>query len=183
MTGRFDPGHLSALEGPSGSGQSTALAALGGLQRVESGRITPDRSRMSSRDLASQGGWVPQNPEHMFLAHTVRDEVELTARRLGLHLDVDAGLDAFGLAPLADAHPFRLSGGEKRRLAILAGLAHRPGVILLDEPTVGQDPDSWAAVDGWLTSAAAAGAAVVAATHDEALPADAIVHLLLGVTA
>ena len=181
--GRFDPGHLSALVGPSGSGKSTALAALGGLQRVESGRITPDRSRMSSRDLASQVGWVPQNPEHMFLAHTVRDEVELTARRLGRHLDVDAGLDAFGLTRLANVHPFRLSGGEKRRLAILAGLAHRPGVILLDEPTVGQDPDSWAAVVGWLTSAAAAGAAVIAATHDDALPADAIVHLLLGVTA
>jgi energy-coupling factor transport system ATP-binding protein len=92
--GRFDSGRLSALVGPSGSGKSTALAALGGLQRVQAGRITPDRARMSSRDLASQVGWVPQNPEHMFLARTVRDEVELTARRLGLHIDVDAGLEA-----------------------------------------------------------------------------------------
>ena len=138
---------------------------------------------MSSRDLASQVGWVPQNPEHMFLAHTVRDEVELTARRLGLHVDIDAGLDAFGLAGHADVHPFRLSGGEKRRLAVLAGLAHRPGVILLDEPTVGQDPDSWAAIVGWLVSAAAAGAAVVAATHDDALPADAVTSLVMGVSA
>ncbi|HUS20546.1 MAG TPA: ATP-binding cassette domain-containing protein [Aeromicrobium sp.] len=181
--GRFDSGRLSALVGPSGSGKSTALAALGGLQRVQAGRITPDRSRMSSRDLASQIGWVPQNPEHTFLAHTVRDEVELTARRLGLHVDVDAGLDAVGLAGHADVHPFRLSGGEKRRLAILAGLAHRPGVILLDEPTVGQDPDSWAAVVGWLVSAAAAGAAVVVATHDDQLPADAVMPLVMGVSA
>ena len=138
---------------------------------------------MNSRDLASQIGWVPQNPEHTFLAHTVRDEVELTARRLGLHVDVDAGLDAVGLAGHADVHPFRLSGGEKRRLAILAGLAHRPGVILLDEPTVGQDPDSWAAVVGWLVSAAAAGAAVVVATHDDELPADAVTPLVMGVSA
>jgi energy-coupling factor transporter ATP-binding protein EcfA2 len=181
--GRFDPGHVSALVGPSGSGKSTALASLGGLQRVQGGRITPDRSRMRSRDLASQVGWVPQNPEHMFLAHTVRDEVELTAHRLGLHIDLDACLDAFGLAGRADVHPFRLSGGEKRRLAILAGLAHRPGVILLDEPTVGQDPDSWAAIVGWLVSAAAAGAAVVAATHDDALPADAVTALVQGVSA
>jgi len=181
--GRFDPGHVSALVGPSGSGKSTALASLGGLQRIQGGRITPDRSRMSSRDLAAQVGWVPQNPEHMFLAHTVRDEVELTARRLGAHIDLDAGLDAFGLAEHADVHPFRLSGGEKRRLAILAGLAHRPGVILLDEPTVGQDPDGWAAIVGWLVSAAAAGAAVVAATHDETLPADAVTSLVLGVSA
>jgi energy-coupling factor transport system ATP-binding protein len=180
---RFDSGRLSALVGPSGSGKSTALAALGGLQRVQAGRITPDRSRMSSRDLASQVGWVPQNPEHTFLAHTVRDEVELTARRLGLHVDVDAGLDAFGLAGHAGVHPFRLSGGEKRRLAILAGLAHRPGVILLDEPTVGQDPDSWAAVVGWLTSAASAGAAVVVATHDGDLPADAVTPLVMGISA
>lgn len=181
--GRFDPGQVSAIVGPSGSGKSTALASLGGLQRVQAGRITPDRSRMSSRDLASQVGWVAQNPEHMFLAHTVRDEVQLTARRLGLHVDLEAGLDAFGLAGHADVHPFRLSGGEKRRLAILAGLAHRPGVILLDEPTVGQDPDAWAAIVGWLVSAAAAGAAVVATTHDEDLPADAITSLVQGVSA
>ena len=180
--GRFDPGRVSALVGPSGSGKSTALAALGGLQRVQGGRITPDRSRMSSRDLATQVGWVPQNPEHMFLAHTVRDEVELTARRLGRHVDIDAALDAFGLAGLAHVHPFRLSGGEKRRLAVLAGLAHRPGVILLDEPTVGQDPDSWAAIVGWLVGAAAAGAAVVVATHDRALPADAITPIIAGVS-
>ena len=137
---------------------------------------------MSSRDLAGQVGWVPQNPEHMFLTHTVRDEVELTARRLGLHIDTAAGLDAFGLAGHADVHPFRLSGGEKRRLAILAGLAHRPGVILLDEPTVGQDPDTWAAIVGWLVSAAEAGAAVVVATHDETLPTDAATSLLMGVS-
>jgi energy-coupling factor transport system ATP-binding protein len=180
--GRFDPGQVSALVGPSGSGKSTALAALGGLQRVQGGRITPDRSRMSSRDLAAQVGWVPQNPEHMFLTHTVRDEVELTARRLGRHIDLDAALDAFGLAGLVDVHPFRLSGGEKRRLAVLAGLAHRPGVILLDEPTVGQDPDAWAAIGGWFTSAADAGAAVVVATHDEALPADVVRRLVLGVS-
>jgi len=180
--GRFDPGHVSALVGPSGSGKSTALASLGGLQRVQGGRITPDRSRMSSRDLAAQVGWVPQNPEHMFLTHTVRDEVELTARRLGRHIDLDAGLDAFGLVEHADVHPFRLSGGEKRRLAVLAGLAHRPGVILLDEPTVGQDPDAWAAIVGWLASAAAAGAAVVVATHDDSLPADAVTPLVMGVT-
>jgi energy-coupling factor transport system ATP-binding protein len=180
--GRFDPGHVSALVGPSGSGKSTALAALGGLQRVQAGRITPDRFRMSSRDLAAQVGWVPQNPEHMFLAHNVRDEVELTARRLGRHIDVDAGLDVFGLAGHADVHPFRLSGGEKRRLAVLAGLAHRPGVILLDEPTVGQDPDSWAAIVGWLADAAAAGAAVVAATHDEEFPAEVVTSLVQGVS-
>ena len=180
--GRFDPGQVSALVGPSGSGKSTALAALGGLQRVDGGRVTPDRSRMSSRDLASQVGWVPQSPEHMFLAHTVRDEVEFTARRLGRHVDIGACLDAIGLGELADVHPFRLSGGEKRRLAILAGLAHRPGVILLDEPTVGQDPDSWAAVVGWLVSSAAAGAAVVAATHDDQLPSDAVTSIVAGVS-
>ncbi|HJR90548.1 MAG TPA: ATP-binding cassette domain-containing protein [Aeromicrobium sp.] len=180
--GRFDPGQVSALVGPSGSGKSTALAALGGLQRIHGGRITPDRARMSSRELAAQVGWVPQNPEHMFLTHTVRAEVELTARRLGSHIDLDAGLAAFGLSGHADVHPFRLSGGEKRRLAILAGLVHRPGVILLDEPTVGQDPDSWAAIVGWFTSAASAGAAVVVATHDEALPADAVTSLVQGVS-
>ena len=173
-------GRRLALVGPSGAGKSTALAALAGLVRPTAGRVTPDLSRRRSRDFAGLLGWVPQDPEHSFVTTRVRDEVSTTARRTGRSVDVDALLDALGLAAHADAHPFRLSGGEQRRLGLLAGVAHRPGLLLLDEPTVGQDRRTWAAVAGWVAAAAREGAAVALSTHDRSLPVDDKVELVGG---
>jgi len=170
-------GAVTGFVGPSGSGKSTALAVLGGLVRTVSGSVTPDLSRTRSRDLAAQLGWVPQNPELGFVASTVRDEVLLTSSRLGRDVEVEALLDRFGLARYAASNPYRLSGGEQRRLSLIAGLAHRPSLALLDEPTVGQDPDTWAAVVGWIRSAALAGVTVAVSTHDSDLPLDHTVAL------
>lgn len=179
----LEPGRLTSLTGPSGAGKSTALGVAGGLQRIDSGRVAPDRSRLRSRRLALDVGWVPQNPEHGFVGNDVHGEVARTGRTLGLPVDVDAVLDVFGLDRYAAAHPFRLSGGEQRRLALAAALAHRPGVLLLDEPTVGQDPATWAAVAGWMTAARDAGAVVASATHDLDVPSDARARLEDGVLA
>lgn len=169
---RMDAGRCTALTGDSGSGKSTALATLGGLQRVAAGRVAPDRQRLSSRRLAAQIGWMPQNPEHGFLTNSVAEEVERTGQRLNRFVDTATILDVFGLGGLAAAHPFRLSGGEQRRLALAAALAHRPGLVLLDEPTVGQDPATWAAVTGWMAAARDAGTVVAFATHDSSAPRD-----------
>ncbi|MFL6088606.1 MAG: ATP-binding cassette domain-containing protein [Aeromicrobium sp.] len=177
----LEPGRITALTGESGSGKSTALAAVGGLQRLASGRVHPDRARMSSRRLAADVGWMPQNAEHGFLTHTVADEIRRTGQVIDRFVDTGAVLDAFGLAALAGANPFRLSGGEQRRVALAAALAHRPGLLLLDEPTVGQDPATWAAVTGWMTSARNAGATVAFATHDDDAPRDAEIRLMNGV--
>jgi energy-coupling factor transport system ATP-binding protein len=167
-------GGTHVLVGPSGAGKSTLLAACGGLQAPTSGRVHRDGvdlHRLRSTALAAVSGWVPQVPEHGFLTTSVREEVALTADHLGRGADVDAVLEHLGLASLAGRNPYRLSGGEQRRLALAAALAHRPAVVLLDEPTVGQDRLTWAAVAGWWTAAAAAGAVAVAATHDADLVA------------
>ena len=172
LTARLGAGTVTAFTGPSGAGKSTALAAFGGLVKPKTGTISPDVHTWASRRLAGQIGWVPQNPEHGFLAPTVGEEVEKTSRRLGLDVDVSPILDVFGLGHLALANPYRLSGGEQRRLALAAALAHRPGVVLLDEATVGQDRHTWAAVAGWFVSARNAGAAVGLSTHDAEVPRD-----------
>ncbi len=163
---RLDPGRLTAVTGPSGAGKSTLLAALGGLLEPTSGRVSPSRHRLRSRELAAQVGWSSQVPEHGFVAATVREEVALTAGRTGRTVDVDALLDVVGLGALASTHPFRLSGGEQRRVSMLTAVAHRPELVLLDEPTVGQDRDTWAAVVGLALAAAGQGAVVATATHD-----------------
>jgi energy-coupling factor transporter ATP-binding protein EcfA2 len=172
LTASITPSRTTAFTGPSGAGKSTALAVLGGLLKPGSGTVTPELRRWRSPGLAGAVGWVPQNPEHGFLTSTVADEVRHTARKLGRAVDVEGVLEVFGLARFATSNPYRLSGGEQRRLALAAALAHRPGVVLLDEPTVGQDPSTWAAVVGWIDAARSAGATVALSTHDADLPVD-----------
>ncbi len=173
FTTTLEPGAVTAFTGPSGAGKSTAIAVLGGLLKPVSGAVSPDLRRWRSPRLAESVGWMPQNPEHGFLASTVADEVAKSGLKIGRAVDVDAVLEVFGLGHLGGANPYRLSGGEQRRLALAAALAHRPGVMLLDEPTVGQDPGTWAAVVGWVTAASQAGATVAVSTHDADLPIDA----------
>lgn len=180
LTAALEPGAIAAFTGPSGAGKSTAIAVLGGLLKPSSGTVTPDLRRWRSPRLAESVGWMPQNPEHGFLASTVTDEVAKTGDRVGREMYVDAVLDVFGLSHLGGANPYRLSGGEQRRLALAAALAHRPGVMLLDEPTVGQDPDTWAAVVGWITAARNAGATVAVSTHDADLPLDVEHRMIAG---
>ncbi|MFE7408800.1 ATP-binding cassette domain-containing protein [Isoptericola sp. NPDC057559] len=167
---RLPAGRLTTITGPSGAGKSTLVAALAGHLRPARGRLAGAPGRGTrSRELARRCGWVPQHPEHGLLALRVRDEVVLTGRRLGVPVDLEAVLGLLRLDHLADAHPFRLSGGEQRRLALAAALAHRPPLALLDEPTVGQDRHTWAAVAGWAVAAAGHGATVAASTHDRHL--------------
>jgi energy-coupling factor transport system ATP-binding protein len=171
-----------AITGPSGAGKSTLTASLGGLQRPTAGRVYanpslatsrgPEPWRWKSRDLAARLAWVPQFPEHGVVATTVIDEALATSRAIGL--DAAAAreralglLEALGLSALAAASPYHLSGGEQRRLMVVAALVHGPGGVLLDEPTVGQDRRTWSAVLGAVRAARDSGAAVALSTHDE----------------
>lgn len=185
MTTELRAAELTSLIGPSGAGKSTLLAAFAGMLQPSGGTITgatPAFARRRSKELAVAAGFVPQNPEHGFLRTTVRDEVACTATRLGRSVDVDGLLALMRLDHLAGANPFQLSGGEQRRLAVLAALAHRPGVVLLDEPTVGQDRHTWAAVAGWALAARKSGATVAVAAHDRSLIelSDTVIQLKSG---
>jgi energy-coupling factor transport system permease/ATP-binding protein len=174
-------GSALAVTGPSGAGKSTLVAALGGVLRPSAGRVEASaqlrtrRGRMpwrwSSRDLATRLAWVPQAAEQGVVATSVRDEVRASGRAVRapsewLDARADALIEQLGLAHLASASPYHLSGGEQRRLMLAAALAHGPAGVLLDEPTVGQDRHTWAAVVGTLAAARDAGAGVVLATHD-----------------
>ena len=173
----LEPGVRTAVVGPSGAGKSTALGVLGGLIKPVSGTVTPDLVRRRSRDLALDVGWVPQDAELGFVTTEVAAEIARTGGVVERDVDVGAVLDVLGLGHLGAAHPYRLSGGEQRRLALAAALAHRPGLALLDEPTVGQDRNTWAAVAGWIAAATRSGVAVGVSTHDDDLPVDVTVRL------
>ena len=194
-------GECVAVVGPSGAGKSTLTGLLAGVDRPTQGEVRAGDSllagmgasppevihRWTSRTLAARFGWVPQQAEQVVVARTVRDDVLSTSRHLGLDDDAaqtraDDLLEVLGLSALSGADPHHLSGGELRRLALAGAIAHGPSVVVLDEPSVGQDRLTWSAVAGVVVAARDAGIGVVLATHDPLLIAlaDRRITLLAG---
>ena len=130
-------GDVVALLGRNGAGKTTLLRALAGLVAPARGKVTGD----------ARAAYVPQNPNAMLFAPTVRRELAATLRLLGSsdHGEVDRWLDALGLHAHADEHPRSLSGGERQRVAVAAVAVGGAPVLLLDEPTRGMDAQSRAA--------------------------------------
>ena len=182
-------GQLRPLSGPN-SDQSWPLGGRSRQEEAEDGPgpaagVPRDPYRRSSPDLARSVAWVPQRAASTIVRRTVRDEVLATSLAVGIEPAVaearaDLALDRLGLTHLATADPRQLSGGEQRRLAVAAAVVHQPSVVLADEPTVGQDRLTWAAVVGILDAVRAAGSAVVVATHDDAVVSRADRTLTLG---
>lgn len=155
-------GQCIALMGPNGVGKTATLRALAGVRAPIEGQIAyadfPQRPhRISGRRRARFAASVLQNPSYSFLHATVADEAP--AHVLG----------SLGLSRLDARNPHTLSGGERRRLGMAIALGGQPSVIFLDEPTFGQDPQSWRDVVAVLDDYLSAGGAVVMVTHDHEL--------------
>ncbi len=167
-------GELVALVGPNGGGKTTLLRCIMGLQPIWDGTVEVsglDASTSLTSELARRVGMVFQSPNHQLFESSVRRELEFGPRNLGL---LDGGTErrigelaqAFGLAQLMDTHPFRLSHGQKRRLNVASAEASSPGLLLLDEPFIGQDIRSVRALNDRLQEARRGGTAVVVVSHD-----------------
>ena len=183
----LEAGSLTAIVGANGAGKTTLIQALAGVVPPPRGQVSidgVDPGTASPRDLAERIGFVFQNPEHQFIAHTVFDELahglrlrhvpdsEITSR-------VHAMLERFGLEHKADVHPFLLSGGEKRRLSVGTALITRPRVLALDEPTFGQDRARAAELLDLLQSLRVEGTTIVIVTHDLQLVAEHTTHVVI----
>ncbi len=174
-------GRTLAITGPNGAGKSTLAMTLGGLRAPLAGTVTaadalragarPEPHRWRSRELLTRVGMVFQEPEHQLLTARVRDELAVGPRALGLDEHrirerIDPLLERLRLSRLADVNPFTLSGGEKRRLTVAAAIATEPAVLLLDEPTYGQDARTWRELADLIDGLRAAGTAIGMVSHD-----------------
>lgn len=173
-------GAFVAIVGRNGAGKSTLAQAIAGVQRPPRGTVHVggvDVSRADPRTLARTVGFVFQNPEHQFLAASVRDELAhgLRMQRLpaaDAAARTDELLEHFGLADHADRHPFTLSGGQKRRLSVGTALIAGAPVLVLDEPTFGQDRARADELLDLLDELRRSGTTIVVVTHDMQLVAE-----------
>jgi energy-coupling factor transport system ATP-binding protein len=175
-------GEALAVLGPNGAGKSTLALLLGGLLKPGTGRVTASTA-LAGRDagtpphrwrapaLAGRIGSVFQDPEHQFVTSTVFEELALGPRRTGrseteTRAIVDELLGRLRLDRLARANPYTLSGGEARRLSVATALATAPRLLVLDEPTFGQDRRTWIELVELLAELRDAGHGIVTVTHD-----------------
>ncbi len=161
-------GERMVLLGENGCGKSTLLQILARLQKADGGSITqhidPTLGKRADRRWFRKVGVVYQNPNYQLFMPTVREELTFGAE------DVDFALslaEELHLTPLLDRHPHSLSEGQKRRVTIAAILAQKPELLLLDEPTVGQDFHSLSLLVEVLRKVhTTLGTAMIVVTHD-----------------
>jgi energy-coupling factor transport system ATP-binding protein len=175
-------GVSTVITGPNGAGKTTLALTLAGLLPKLGGsvsvaeRLRPggraDPFTWKSRELLTRIGTVFQQPEHQFVAASVHDELAAGLRALKrpdsqIEAKVNALLDLLHLRSLSAANPFTLSGGEKRRLSVGTVLAVDPALIVLDEPTFGQDRRTWVDLVSLITRLRDEGTTICSVTHDQ----------------
>ncbi|MFW9954434.1 MAG: energy-coupling factor ABC transporter ATP-binding protein [Candidatus Thorarchaeota archaeon] len=171
---QIDEGERIAIMGANGAGKTTLVKHMNGLLRPQAGRVFlngHDTSKMSVAELAKVVGLVWQNPDHQLFLDTVEKEITFGLKNLGYSLETiqekySRTISKLGIESMTERSPFSLSGGERKRVALASVLATEPHVLVLDEPTIGQDAYQKKNLSELLLELNSKGCAVICVTHD-----------------
>ncbi len=180
-------GERVALIGQNGSGKTTLIRHLNGMLRPSEGRVLvdgEDAARLTVAKLASRVGLVFQDPDRQLFAGTVRAEVEFGPRNLGRSRDaltaaVAEALAAAGLTGEERTNPYDLGGSRRKLLTLASVLAMETPVLVLDEPTTGQDARGIERVRAVIDAVSGAGRTVIAVSHDMRFVAEAFSRVVV----
>jgi energy-coupling factor transport system ATP-binding protein len=183
----IEPGEVLALVGQNGSGKSTLVRQFNGLLRPTAGRVRLDGVETAGRhvaDLARTVGLLFQNPDRQIFASNVRREVAFGPRNLGrrgrdLDLAVDQALETVGLTDQAGANPYDLGFSRRKLLALASILAMETPIVVLDEPTTGQDARGILLIQKIVAGLKAEGRTVVAISHDMRFAAESFERIVV----
>ena len=178
-------GEFVAIVGPNGAGKTTVSKLARGLLRPTSGTVTIDalntRTTKASK-IARTTGFLFQNPDRQICQNTVRDEIAFNLKIQGKSDDettsrVEELISLFGFDP--NASPFRLSRGERQRLALASALSAKPKILILDEPTTGLDYRECMKIMNLIKSENLAGTTVFMICHDMEIVSDFAERILV----
>ncbi|MGA2386615.1 MAG: ABC transporter ATP-binding protein [Candidatus Bathyarchaeia archaeon] len=167
-------GEFLAVMGQNGAGKSTFVKHFNGLLKPSSGTVLVDgveTTKTSVAALARNVGFVFQNPDHQLFSETVEEEIAFALKNFGFQPDVVEdrvtwALELLSLSQYRKTSPFLLSGGERKRVALASVLAWDPKMLILDEPTIGQDHEQKEKLNQFIMQMQQQGKTVVIVTHD-----------------
>ena len=167
-------GEFVAIMGQNGAGKTTLVKHFNGLLKPTKGRVLidgVDTRQVSVAKLSRKVGFVFQNPDHQLFSETVEDEISFALKNFRfdekiIRERVDWALNLLDLVQYRKVSPFMLSGGERKRVALASVLAWDPKIIILDEPTLGQDSYQKERLRQFIIQMNQQGKTVIIVTHD-----------------
>jgi energy-coupling factor transport system ATP-binding protein len=167
-------GEFVVIMGQNGAGKTTLIKHFNGLLKPSKGKLLIDgveTTKVTVATLARNIGFVFQNPDHQLFSETVENEVAFALKNFGFEKNiverrVTWALNLLGLTQYRNTSPFMLSGGERKRVALASVLAWDPKILILDEPTIGQDYQQKEKLRQFILQMKTLGKTVVIVTHD-----------------
>jgi len=167
-------GEFVAIMGQNGAGKTTLVKHFNGLLKPTRGKVRVDdveTTKTSVASLARNVGFVFQNPDHQLFSETVEEEIAFALKNFGYAPEVIENritwaLNLLGLTQYRKTSPFMLSGGERKRVALASVLAWDPKILILDEPTIGQDHQQKENLRQFIMQMQSQGRTIVIVTHD-----------------
>lgn len=180
-------GEFVAIMGQNGAGKTTLVKHFNGLLKPTRGKVLVDgveTTKVSVATLARNVGFVFQNPDHQLFSETVEEEVAFALRNFGfkesvIKRRVTWALNLLGLTQYRKTSPFMLSGGERKRVALASVLAWNPKILILDEPTIGQDYQQKEKLRQFIMQMKTQRKTVIVVTHDVEFVAECNPRVLL----